>query len=130
MAAKGSAAMSWRPPLGFRAVVDAIAEHAALEEGEAGPGPQPALSLPEEPSPGFGTSGREEDPSDRRLRGDLPLLRSRDRVLSLRRLSRLLRRESLLLSLRRRLRPLSIPGMIIHGNISFSFLFFFWPSAS
>ena len=35
MAAKGSAAMSWRPPLGFRAVVEAIAEHAAPEEGEA-----------------------------------------------------------------------------------------------
>ena len=49
--------MSWRPPLGFRAVVEALAEHAALEEGEAGPGPQPALFLPEEPSPGFGTSG-------------------------------------------------------------------------
>ena len=56
-AAKASAAMSWRPPLGLRAVVEAIAEQGALEEGEAGPGPQQALFLHEKPSPGFGTNG-------------------------------------------------------------------------
>ena len=75
--------------------------------------------------PGSAT-GKEEDASERRLRGDLPLLRPRDRVLSLRRLSRLLRRESLLLSLRRRLRPLSIPGINIHGNIFLAFRLLIW----
>ena len=69
---------------------------------------------------------QEEDASERRLRGDLPLLHSRHHVLSLRRLSRLLRRESLLLSLRRRLRPLSIPGMNIHGNIFLAFRLLIW----
>ena len=36
VAAKASAAMSWRPPLGLRAVVEAIAEQGALKEGESG----------------------------------------------------------------------------------------------
>ena len=131
MAAKASAAMSWRPPLGLRAVVEAIAEHGALEEGEAGPGPQPALFLHEGPSPGFGTNGTPALPLARKR---MPLndgcgatcpCSAHETVSCPCGVCHAFCGESLL-SLRRRLRPLSIPGINIHGNIFLAFRLLIW----
>ena len=57
VAATASPSMSWRAPPGPRPVAGANDQRVALQEAEAGPGSQQALSLHAELSPGSGTNG-------------------------------------------------------------------------